>query len=420
MVTRKPRVLMLVTELSMGGAAKVVREVSAMLAGRFEVHEAVFNVGDGVDFPGTAPVHSLGVAGGGGFLIKSMNFARRISRTRRLKRQLGIDVSISHLEGAHYVDALSRRGEKMVLCIHGSMVRDHEPKGLREWLRLRAIAPLIYRRADRIVTVSRDIAPQMVLLGIPAAKTVTINNSFDVEGIEARSREPLSDEERQIYAGAPVLVTSGRFAKQKNQARLLDIFAELIRSRPAKLVMLGDGPLREELVARADALGLKTYRAWSGEPLTGDRDLYFLGNRANPFPFLRHASLFVLPSAWEGFPLSVGEAMACGLPVVASDCPTGPREMLAPDSAVPERPIRQAEGGAYGVLMPMLVAAETLAADREIWVETLARLLDDLAERNRLAAAGRARVEDFSPEKIAPQWLRLIDELLERPATTSS
>lgn len=415
----KPKVLLVVTELSMGGAARVVRDHAAAFAEHFDVREVVFNTDDGVDFPGEERPLSLDVGGGGGPLAKLANLGRRVRRLSRIKQQFGPEVSISHLEGAHYVDLLSRGSEKIILCVHGSILGNRDIRGAKGWLRRRVLIPTLYRRADRIVTVSRDIVPELVAIGVEPARIRTINNFFDVAEIASKAAEPLPVEERAIFAGAPVLVTSGRFAEQKNQAPLLAIFAELVRSRPAKLVMLGDGPLRDDLVAQAEQLGLRTYRAWDGGPPNADCDLYFLGNRANPFPYLKHAALFVLPSSWEGFPLALGEAMACGLPVVSTDCPTGPREILAPDSSAPNRPIRAAENAPYGVLMPMLDRKDRAIQDRAVWVENLARLLDDPAERARLAAAGAQRVMDFAPDRIVPQWLDLIGELIE-PERTSS
>lgn len=402
---------MLVTELQMGGAAKVVREVTAMLARRFEVHEAVFNTADGVDFPGLAAPHSLDVGGGGGPLTKAANLARRVRRARELKRRLGTDVSISHLEGAHYVDALSRGREKLVMCIHGTMLRDHE-RGPREWVRRKLVVPWVYRRADRVVTVSRDIGPQMVKFGVDPERVVTINNSFDLKGIEAKAREPLPPAMDALFDGPPVIVTAGRLAFQKNQRPLLDIFARLRERVPCRLVILGDGPLREELLAHARSLGLRLWDAWSGSAPDPEAEVLFLGVEANPFRFIARSRLFVLTSGFEGFPLALCEAMVCSTPVVSADCWTGPREILAPETAMRTEPLTGAEPGPFGVLMPLLHLAETEEPAKSAWVETLAALLADRAECDRLGRAGRERMSDFSRERIAAQWEALVDGLL--------
>ena len=243
-------------------------------------------------------------------------------------------------------------------------------------------------------------------------KLLTINNFFAVAQIEAKSHEPLSAAEAAVYAAASVLVTSGRLTLQKNQAPLLDSFVALLRRQPAKLVFVGDGELRDALTARARELGLRVYAAWEAlAPLTPDYDVYFLGLQQNPFKYLRPATAFVFPSSWEGFPMALGEAMICGLPVLSADCPTGPREMLAPDTVTPAIPLRTAERGAYGLLLPMLTQPATLAADQAIWTEAMDALLADAAEQKRLGQLARERMQDFTRERIFGQWVQLVEEV---------
>ena len=115
----------------------------------------------------------------------------------------------------------------------------------------------------------------------------------------------------------------------------------------------------------------------------------------------------------------LGEAMACGLPIVSADCLTGPREFLAPDTVGHAiRPLRQPEIADCGVLMPIPTVGDQASIDP--WVETLDRLLKEPVELERMAGKSLARAENFSREIIGPQWLALVDELLARPAITSA
>ncbi|TDN35814.1 glycosyltransferase [Hymenobacter sp. UV11] len=409
----KANVLLVIPNFGLGGAQRVFHDHSVELAHYYHVTEAVFNLDGGNMYPSSNEVVSLDVAGAGGPINKLRNFWRRVTRLKALKRQLNVAVSISHLEGADYINLLSKGPEKVILCIHGSKLHDANIAGPVGWLRKNMLMPALYNRADRIVTVSRDIIPELITsFGVKPEKLLTINNFFEVSDIETKSREALSTAEEMVYAAAPVLVTAGRLSIQKNQAPLLAIFAALLKQQPTKLLFVGDGDLRDSLVARARELGLRVYAQWENpSALTPDYDVYFLGLQHNPFKYLRPATAFVFPSAWEGFPMALGEAMICGLPVLSADCPTGPREMLSPTTTTPATPLRQAEMGAYGLLLPVLTQPTTLAADEAVWVAALAALLTNAAERERLGQLARGRMQDFTRERIADQWIQLVEQV---------
>jgi glycosyltransferase involved in cell wall biosynthesis len=408
---------MIIPNRGLGGAQRAFHDHGVALREYYDVTEVIFNEDDSDLYPSGNPVRSLDVPGGGSALAKVQNFYRRVARLRALKRELNCDVAVSHLEGADYVNLLSKGREKVILLIQGSKVHDGEIKGGLGLLRKRLLMPWLYRRADKVVTVSRDIIPEMIeAFGVPADRLSSINNSFDVERVRERSQESLGEAmQGAIYGDDPVLVTSGRLAIQKNQAPLLEVFAELLHRRPAKLVFIGDGELRDELAQRARTLGLRTYLAWEGAALTPDYDVYFVGLQSNPFQFIRLAQVFVFPSAWEGFPLALGEAMTCGITCVTTDCPTGPREMLAPESTAPAQSIRSAEWTQYGLLMPMLTSSTTLVADQLVWVNTLEQLLRDAPRRYQLGEAAYRRALDFSHANTFRRWKQLIDKTIAMP-----
>lgn len=402
---------MLIPTLGMGGAQRVMFDMSVKFAPSFNVHEACFNFDDGHFFRSGNNVVELAVGPACGVVNKILSFAKRISRARRLKRRLGIDLTISHLEGAHYVNLLSGVGDRKILMIHGSLLHDEELGRIKGFIIRRLLIPLLHNRADLIVTVSSDLVSELVSLGVRRDKIVTINNFFDVDAIRERSGQPLSAPEQAIFAGPPVLVTSGRLARQKNQAPLIAAFAKLLKRQPVRLVLMGDGELRQALIDQAIGLGLRVYDSSSAAPLADDYDVYFLGYQENPFRLQRHARVFVLPSGWEGFPMVIGEAMACGLPIVSADCPTGPREFLAPGTiGQARRPLHMAEKAEFGMLMP--IPTEQDASSIGCWVETLDQLLGDKAGLQLMAQSSSARAEDFTSDKVSNQWLSTIERLL--------
>jgi glycosyltransferase involved in cell wall biosynthesis len=192
---------------------------------------------------------------------------------------------------------------------------------------LYALVPLLYPRADGIVAVSQASANDLVgFAGLAAASVEAIFNPFDLQRIKILAAAPLTH--HWFAAGQPpVVLAIGRLTEQKDFSNLIRAFARLRKSRPSRLIILGEGELRSELEAQGVACGL-----------TID-DIQMPGFLANPFAYLAHCGVFVLSSRWEGLPGVLIEAMACGSPVVATDCPSGPHEIL--------------EGGRWGSLVPV-------------------------------------------------------------------
>lgn len=407
------KILLLIPNLNLGGAQRVFQQHGIALAKHYEVREAVFSMAHGHAYPSGNPVIELGVGGGGGILTKLRNFWRRVTQLRALKQSFRPDVVISHLEGADFVNLLTGGPGRRILCIHGSKLADPSAQGIAGLAR-RLPVRFLYNRADRIVTVSRGLTPELVGMGVDPARLETINNGFDVSEIEAAAAVPLDPADTALFGDVPVLVTVGRLAPQKNHARLLAAFAALRATRHARLVLVGDGDLRGALVAQARVLGLTVWDRAAGEGAPAAPDVVFTGARANPFNLVRAADVFVLSSDFEGFPLALCEAMASGCAAVSADCPTGPREIISPNSALPATAITRPEQGRYGVLLPLIDGS----AGAQCWATAIARLLDDPAARARLQRAGRERVEGLGNDRTMAKWVELIDRLCAQPSTS--
>ena len=384
-----------------------------LLAGSYSVTECVFNLEQAEDYQTANELHNLDVAGGGGPLAKIRNFVVRCARLRVYKQKRQVVVAISHLEGADYVNILSGVGEQQVLCVHGSKLHDRNMSGMMGWFRRRVLIPLLYRRATRIVTVSAGIRAELVHeLGLSAGKVRVINNFFDDEAVKQQAAVVPPAPYAEMLAAYPALATAGRFAPEKNLVALLEVFAQVRERVPAcKLLLLGQGEQFPVLLARCQVLGLSVYLPEMPASECPAAAVVFTGFQSNPHSFVARATVFVLPSLNEGFPMALGEAMICGRPVVASDCPTGPREILAPSAPVPAQALQVAELGEFGWLLPVMSNPATRTADERIWVDTLTQLLLNAAERTRLGQLAQSRMQDFTRERIAGQWLELIEEV---------
>jgi len=191
----------------------------------------------------------------------------------------------------------------------------------------------LYKRADGVICLSDAMANDMVnKLGIPANKAVRIYNPVEVQ----RVREMADKGENPYSSAGPQLVAAGRLSKEKGFDVLIAAMPLVLRQFPgAALVILGQGQLKQQLVQQAQDLGLA-------------QSVRLLGYRQNPWPYYRHADVFVLSSRFDGMPNAVLEALALGTQVVATDCPGGIREIQSCDPEMilvpPEKPDALAEG----------------------------------------------------------------------------
>jgi glycosyltransferase involved in cell wall biosynthesis len=197
--------------------------------------------------------------------------------------------------------------------------------GLARWLRYWPIRRL-YPRLDGIVAVSQGVAEDIAAIaGLPSERILVIRNPVITPELAGLASAPV-DHPWFGPDAPPVVMGIGRLTRQKDFPTLIRAFARVRRQRPLRLILLGEGRDREALAELAGREGV------------GD-DVAMPGFQGNPYAWLSRARLFVLSSRWEGSPNALTEAMALGVPVVATDCPSGPRELL--------------QGGRHGPLVPV-------------------------------------------------------------------
>jgi len=244
---------------------------------------------------------------------------------------------------------------------------------LKRW-RAYGLIRKTYRPAAAVVGNSEGVVRDMAMItGVPEARMHLIRNPVITPDLFDRAAQA----PRQSCFGEeapPVVLGLGGLRRQKGFDTLIRAFARVRAQRPCRLLILGEGHLRASLTALAAQLGV------------GD-DVLMPGFDPNPYPALSRAGVFVLSSRWEGSPNALTEALALGAPVVATDCPSGPREVL--------------RGGAVAPLVPV--------DDVDAMATAMIQVLDAPGD----PALRRAAVDEYTVETCAARYHALFESLLE-------
>lgn len=227
-----------------------------------------------------------------------------------------------------------------------------------------------YQRADAVVALSEGVRQELIEdYGLSTSSVVTIHNPVEFDALVAAAK----DASPQLSKRGPWIMGVGRLIRQKGFDRLVRAVADLKRP-DVTLILVGEGPDRDALAAQARDLGVV---------------LEMPGFVRQPMHWLAHADLFVLSSRWEGFGHVIVEAMAAGAPVIAFDCPHGPRDII--------------EDRVNGLLIP--------DGDEPALTAAMARLLDDRDLGVRLSANAMKDAARFSSSRITDQYLKLFSSL---------
>lgn len=331
---------------------------------------------------------------------KIMAWKYRLSKIRKIKKERKIDISISFLEGPDYVNVLTRTGEKVALSIRGSKMFDKEIAGWGGKVRKRLLIPFLYRNANEIICVTQALADELhEYFHLSYKKLKVIYNFYETEEIHKKTQEPLNEEEQKIYS-KPVIITSGRLHIAKEHVKLIQILRELKKKHDVRLIILGDGDLKYYFLKKAMDWDLKVCM-WEGK--YEDADVYLLGYQKNAFKFYQHSAMFALPSSWEGFPNVLAEALICRKPVVTTDCPTGPREILDV-KGLGKKPTEVAIPTPVGTLLPML---DNIDDNRiEIWCKAIEHWLYTAPPPNEVFDKLTNR---FTTETLLKEWTNVIE-----------
>jgi glycosyltransferase involved in cell wall biosynthesis len=297
------------------------------------------------------------------------------------------DVVISHAAQINVPTLLALRGRAVPVIVteHGDVpVRQDiaRPWLWKKWLWYR-LRRLCYPSAFKVVSVSAAVDRNFSWL--PDGRRSVIHNPFpplDIQPMPVRLPRGLAPDR-------PWIASMGRLSYAKGFDVLLAAFARIAASFPQwQLVIIGDGELRGRLHRQA------------GELIANDR-IVFAGALAEPFALLQQAEFFVMASRYEGFPMAHGEALACGLPVIATDCPSRPLK---------RRERGNVAGGVRELVRDNVDGVLVPCEDPAALANAMADLIENLDKRQRLARQAAPGIARFSCAKIVGDWERLLEQ----------
>lgn len=372
-----------VGHMSKGGMAMGIANLSWALSKQFNDIELLYFGTEQPDFDFYGKMVNLAIPGS-----MQMNHLQRLFRTiqryfrlRKYVRRNRIETLISFGEIANVLNVLVSGKKKTILAVQVDLLRSQTNSIYHRIYH--GLVRLLYRHADAVVAISEQIAADLqAVFHVKREKIHAIPNIYRFEDIKTMAVQPLEPIREAVFA-KPVVINIANLNEQKSQKHLIRAFVLAKQNIPElQLVIVGRGHLLDNLQRQATQSGYA-------------KDIHFLGFQDNPYKFIKRAHLFVLSSLFEGIPTVLLEAMALGVPVISTDCKTGPREVLG-DSE-------------FGVLVPDVLDAGASRTEEAI-AHWMVKLIQNPSLAEDFVAKAFQRIRDFHANNVFPKWAELISQ----------
>ena len=378
---KKIKVLFVFNDFNGGGIERVLESLSKEFSKmkKYEIYLALFHNIQNVPFYGE--IIDIKAPTTKNYFLLLINLVKRVRRLNKIVKEKEIDVIISCWLIPNLIALLSKKIYRfktpLILSYHGNLEKASKYMGISGLITKRYNIKL-HDVADKILCVSKGIENELANNGFNKDKLTTIYNPVSINDINSMSEQKINSEHEFIFdKNFKIIIAIGRLIEIKNIPLLIESYMEVNKKIKSRLIIVGDGPERSKL-----------------EKLIIDynqqKNIYLLGWQNNPFNYLKRSDLFVLSSNSEGFPVIIIEALACNIPVISTDCPFGPNEII--------------QNNINGILVPV--------NDKFELSKAMSKVLSDKSYAKKLSSQGKQRIIDFSSDKIALQYAQLIDEVL--------
>lgn len=365
----RQRIVFVINSLGSGGAERVLMTVLAHTPReQYDVHLVLLDrETEHRTPPAFVTLHRLDC---------SYRLLPSIAALRQTLKDLSPDLVVSFLVRANIAAVIAAKAIGVPVIISERAQLSTHLTGRHGFFRAfiaKVVPRLVYPRADHIIAVSGGVRDDLVRrFGVKPARVTSIPNPYDVPAISSAAAEP-----PEMPLPDRFMVSAGRLTESKGFAELIDAYR--LADPPLPLVILGQGDLRDELQAQISNAGL------------ADR-IQLAGYARNPFAVIGRAELFVSASHCEGFPNAMAEAMALGLPIVATDCPSGPSELLDETEDTQATGVHPARHGLLTPVRDPVALADAIT------------LMQDPETRTHYARQSRIRIADFGLQRAMERY----------------
>jgi glycosyltransferase involved in cell wall biosynthesis len=390
-------ILMIIPHLTDGGAERVVSELSLALASRYNIFVLLYENNTTYPMGGTKIIFKSQMI----HKVSWINHLRMLNELREIKKNHSIDISISFLEHPNLINVLSKRKEKVIVTVHTHLSAYYKGRKPIGYLWSRIMSSILYDLSDYVVSVSQGVTLDLEKkFRIKKHKLKTIYNFYNIDHIRCLSEESLRPEHLHIFF-KPVIVNAGRLTNSKGQWNLIKAFKDLKSRNDVNLVILGDGKYRELYSRFVKESGLQD-------------SVFLLGFQDNPYALIKNAKVLISSSKFEGLSNVIIEAIAIGTPVISTDCQSGPREILDPDTTKYSTVTSKIEMSQFGILVPVkhpeaINFSDEITFEEKEMSNALSLILEDENIRIKYSKLGQERSYHFSVDQQVKEWVKIID-----------
>ncbi|MFF2497412.1 glycosyltransferase [Peribacillus sp. NPDC058075] len=390
---KKKKVVLLITGLYYGGMERVAFIAHSLLKEQYDVSVVTLYAKE-ADYKPEFKYIDLNCPPKSNKFLKLLNIVKRTHAVRKMKKEINPDIVMSFGTSANFANVSSKGKEKVVVGI-----RSYD--WLTDYFANYSIDKWVYNRADLVVSVSKVIAEKAEsVFHIEKSKSKVLYNPYDVEYIRKKAEEQIT--EIDIPKNGKIVISVGRLVNQKGFNHLIKAFSQVLNDIPdALLLIVGHGDKDSKLRKLISDLGLEDH-------------VVLLGGQDNPYKFMKMANLYVLSSITEGFPNAMVEAMSVGLPVVAVDCKSGPREILSLSNH--DKEAQGIEESDYGIISPE--ASKSFDYDANNFEECdyvlangMKMLLNNSDLRSHYSNKSYERAHEFTYEKFKSNLISIFESL---------